>query len=295
MRSSPAIPTAIPTNLEPWPIRREQLLAQAKVTRSFEPVAQRNAVNKLIFESILSRGCTSVEILEAAYQDPEGHRYWELWLSEPLPIYQFAELLALGSAEANGAAVLEGYLYQIFERLRAAAEAGETWFIGDTSPLITEPWSSLALHNSALAVRPREAIAWMCQNPNARHLVPTTPAEIVESLAEQAILPPASLASSKTPNPPKSLRIPTAATASMDPSRRTRRGPQRGTVDRFGEADRALFPEMYRLVDEDHKSVHAAALELASASKIKGAGTPNSRAQRLAKRFRNQRPATVIR
>jgi hypothetical protein len=295
MRSSPAIPTAIPTNLAPWPIRREQLLAQAIVTRSIEPVAQRNAVNKLIFESVLSRGCTSVEILEAAYQDPEGHRYWELWLFEPLPIYQFAELLALDNAAANGVAVLGGYLFQIFERLRAAAEAGETWFIGDTSPLITEPWSSLALQDSALRVRPREAIAWMYQNPNARHLVPATPAEIVESLAEQAILPPASPASSKTPSPPKSLTIPTTATASMDPSRRTRRGPQRGTVDRFGEADRVLFPEMNRLVDEDHKSVHAAALELASAGKIKGVGTEKSRAQRLAKRFREDRAAAVTR
>jgi hypothetical protein len=161
-------------------IRRKQLLAQAKATQSFEPVAQRNAVNKLILESVWSRACTSVEILEAAYHDPQGHRYWELWLFEPLPIDQFAELLALDSAATNGVAALDRYLFQIFERLRAAAEAGEAWFIGDTSPLITESWSSLAQHNSALAVRPREAIAWMHRNPNARHLVPTTLAEMVE-------------------------------------------------------------------------------------------------------------------
>jgi hypothetical protein len=158
--------------------RREQLLAQAKATQKFEPVAQRYAVYKLIFESVLSGACTSVEILDAAYQDPQGHQYWELWLFEPLPIYQFAELLALDSAATDGVPVLDRYVFQIFERLRAAAEAGETWFIGDTSPLITESLSSLELHDSALAVRPREAIMWMCENPNARHLVPGTLAQI---------------------------------------------------------------------------------------------------------------------
>jgi hypothetical protein len=162
----------------PPPTRREQLLAQAKATQSFEPVAQRIAVNKLIFESVLWGACTSVEILETAYGDPQGRQYWELWLFEPLPLYQFAADLALHSASADGLAVLDRYLFQIIERLRAAAEAGETWFIGDTSPLITEKWSSLALRDSALAVRPREAVTWMCQNPNARHLVPETAAQI---------------------------------------------------------------------------------------------------------------------
>jgi hypothetical protein len=171
------------------PGRREQLLAQAKITRSFEPVAQRNTVNKLILESVWSRACTSVEILEAAYGDPKGHRYWELWLFEPLPIYQFAELLALDLAATNGVPVLDRYLSQIFERLRAAAEAGETWLIGDTSPLITETWSSLSLRNSAVAVRPREAIAWMHRNPNARHLVPKVLAGMAESPAERTNVP----------------------------------------------------------------------------------------------------------
>jgi hypothetical protein len=159
-------------------VRREQLLAQAKITQSFKPVEQRYLVYKLILESVLSRTCTSVEILEAAYHDSQGLRYWESWLFEPLPIYQFAELLALDIADPNGMPVLDRYLFQIFERLRAAAEAGETWFIGDTSALITGTWS----FNSALAVRPREAIAWMCQNPNARHLVPRTPAQMAGSI-----------------------------------------------------------------------------------------------------------------
>ena len=163
-------------------IRREQLLAQAKLAQSFEPIAQRNTVSKLMLETVLSGACTPAEILEAAYDDPQGYRYWELWLFEPLQIYQFAELLALHSAATDRVPVLDRYLLQIFERLRAAAEVGETWLIGDKSPLFTETWSSLALRNSALAVRPREAIVWMCQNPNARGLVPRIPAQIADSI-----------------------------------------------------------------------------------------------------------------
>ena len=92
-------------------IRREQLLAQAKLARSFEPIAQRNTVSKLMLESVLSGVCTPTEILETAYDDPRGHRYWELWLFEPLHIYQFAELLALHNAGAERAAVLDRYLF----------------------------------------------------------------------------------------------------------------------------------------------------------------------------------------
>ncbi|MGO9047646.1 MAG: hypothetical protein ACLQFW_12280 [Xanthobacteraceae bacterium] len=177
--------------------RREQLLAQAKLTQSFELVAQRNAVSKLMFESVLSGACTPAEILEAAYDDRQGYRYWELWLFEPLQIYQFAELLALHNAGTERVRLLDRYLLQIFERLRAAAEAGETWFIGDTSPLVTENWSSLALRNSALAVRPREAITWMRKNPNARGLVPRIAGEIVGSIVAVNSPTPASASSAQ--------------------------------------------------------------------------------------------------
>jgi hypothetical protein len=162
--------------------RREEIMSQAKLTQGFEPATQRSAVSKLMLEGVLSSACTPAEILEAAYGDPLGYRYWELSLFEPLQIYQFAELLALHNAGTERIPVLDRYLLSIFERLRAAAEAGETWFIGDTSPLITEAWSSLALRNSALTVRPREAIAWMCENPNARGLVPRIAGQIAGSI-----------------------------------------------------------------------------------------------------------------
>jgi hypothetical protein len=73
-----------------------------------------------------------------------------------------------------------------------------------------------------------------------------------------------------------------------------RKGPTPGAVDRFGESDRALFPEIERIMRESHKSVHAAALEVASAGKVQGGGTPESLAKRLAKRFRRERLGLLL-
>jgi hypothetical protein len=75
---------------------------------------------------------------------------------------------------------------------------------------------------------------------------------------------------------------PAAAVVGTWTAPRPRKGPAPGTVDRFGESDRALFPEIERIMREGHETVHAAALELASAGKIQGGGTPESRAKRLA-------------
>jgi hypothetical protein len=68
-------------------------------------------------------------------------------------------------------------------------------------------------------------------------------------------------------------------------ARKTRHGPARGAVDRFGKSDRALFPQMKRIMRTGPKTAYAAALELASAKKIMGTGTSESRAKRLVRRF----------
>jgi hypothetical protein len=74
--------------------------------------------------------------------------------------------------------------------------------------------------------------------------------------------------------------------------RNRQHGPAPGSVDRFGDADRALFSEIELIMRNDHKTLHAAALELAFASKVQGVGSssPESRARRLAARFRKERP-----
>jgi hypothetical protein len=77
-------------------------------------------------------------------------------------------------------------------------------------------------------------------------------------------------------------------------TKRGRRGPAPGTLDRFGEADRALYRELKRIVRAG-KSVNAAATELAEAGKVKGSGTDASRAKRLATRFIKERGSTSAR
>jgi hypothetical protein len=73
----------------------------------------------------------------------------------------------------------------------------------------------------------------------------------------------------------------------LTPSRR-RRGPQPGTINRHGPADRNLFPEIERLAKEKG-SITAATRQLAEESKVAGTGTPKSRAARLAKAYRQWR------
>jgi len=67
---------------------------------------------------------------------------------------------------------------------------------------------------------------------------------------------------------------------------RRRKGPEPGTLDRYGKADRALYGDLKRLMSEKNMSLTAAAQELAEAGKVEGVGTTTSRARRLATRFR---------
>lgn len=85
---------------------------------------------------------------------------------------------------------------------------------------------------------------------------------------------------------------PAAATPQpqVESHRKQRRGPRPGSVDRFGDRDRALFPELQALV-ADGRSVTAATVQLADQCKIAGIGSPVSRAKRLAKRYRQKRSA----
>jgi hypothetical protein len=73
-----------------------------------------------------------------------------------------------------------------------------------------------------------------------------------------------------------------------DRKRMKRRGPEPGTIDRFGDDDRALFPQVTRLMKKENLSRLQAATRLANASKVAGIGTIESRARRLADRYRDE-------
>lgn len=64
--------------------------------------------------------------------------------------------------------------------------------------------------------------------------------------------------------------------------RRRRPGPEPGKLRRFDKSDANLFPELEQIMADQHKSVSAAARVLAEADRIKGIGTRESRAKRLA-------------
>ena len=72
-----------------------------------------------------------------------------------------------------------------------------------------------------------------------------------------------------------------------------RRGPAKGSIDRYGEADRALFPVLERIHRELHLSLSAAAQKLAEGEiegeRVLGSGTALSRAKRLVGRYNADR------
>jgi hypothetical protein len=69
-------------------------------------------------------------------------------------------------------------------------------------------------------------------------------------------------------------------------------GPEPGKLRRYEAADRALFTELERIMADEKKSRSAAALDLAKAGKIKGFGTPESRAKRLAELYKRESGGT---
>jgi hypothetical protein len=94
----------------------------------------------------------------------------------------------------------------------------------------------------------------------------------------------------KARTPKKSAADTRLATPAVATARKRRRGPEPGSVDRFGESDRALFPELERVMRDHRMSANAAARELAS--RIEGAGAEASKAKRLASRYLRSRKAT---
>jgi hypothetical protein len=125
---------------------------------------------------------------------------------------------------------------------------------------------------------------WPSRQVNKRGLgaVPRIPHEWVAAAIAPAHLAPINLAGAEEAAP-------------QSAKQKRRPGPQRGTVDRYSKADRALFPELEELIRSgEAASISAAATMLAGQRKIAGSGLPENNAKRLAERFREEHP-TVIR
>lgn len=64
-----------------------------------------------------------------------------------------------------------------------------------------------------------------------------------------------------------------------------RKGPAPGKLARYRASDRACYPELERLMQEEHLSASAAARKLTEAGEVEGVGSPESRGRRLAKLY----------
>jgi hypothetical protein len=69
---------------------------------------------------------------------------------------------------------------------------------------------------------------------------------------------------------------------------RAAKGPVRGEIDRFGDADRALFPEIERLMQSQHLTSTEAVQQIPE-DKLAGRGTLDSRIRRVSDRFRREK------
>ena len=67
------------------------------------------------------------------------------------------------------------------------------------------------------------------------------------------------------------------------------KGPLRGKIDRFGDADRALFPEIERLMKSRHCSPTEAVRILAGEHKLAKRGSLDSAIRRVSDRFRDEK------
>jgi hypothetical protein len=137
-------------------------------------------VTTLICDMLAFGVRAEAKIFEAAYGEPSGQKYWDAHLSEPIPIYTLAYVLSAHLAEQ--AEQLEMARIAIIRAFRDAAEAGERWFTGDTTPLLTVEDGQTNFEGlTKIKLDPRPAVEWLLSKPKREHLVPTSLQRFLQS------------------------------------------------------------------------------------------------------------------
>jgi hypothetical protein len=150
---------------------KQRFVDRAKALSKVAEVFRCQQVTLLICDTVAFGVRAEAEILQAAYGERSGLKYWEARLSEPMPVYSFAYVLSAHVAEK--VEQLETARIAIIRALRDAAEAGECWFIGDISLLLTIEDGQTNFGNlGKVKVHPRAAIDWLLSKPKRKHLVP---------------------------------------------------------------------------------------------------------------------------
>jgi hypothetical protein len=149
----------------------QQFLDRAKALTNVAEVFRCSRVTLLICDMVAFGVRAEAKIFEAAYGDPSGQKYWDAQLSEPIRVYKLAHVLSAHLAEQ--AEQLKWARIAIIRAFRDAAEAGERWFIGDTTPLLAVKNGQANFEGLAnIKLYPRPAVEWLLSKPMRQHLVP---------------------------------------------------------------------------------------------------------------------------
>ena len=149
----------------------QQFLDRAKALTNVAEVFRCVQVTMLICEMVAFGVRAEAKIFEAAYGEPSGQKYWDAHLSEPIRVYTLAHVLSVHLAEQ--AEQVEMARIAIIRAFRDAAEAGERWFTGDTTPLLAVEDGQTNFEGLAkIKLYPRPAVEWLLSKPKREHLVP---------------------------------------------------------------------------------------------------------------------------
>jgi hypothetical protein len=151
----------------------QRFLDRAKALTNVAEVFRCSQVTLLICEMVAFGVRAEAKIFEAAYGEPSGQKYWDAYLSEPVRVYTLAHVLSAHIAEQ--AEQLEMARIAILRAFRDAAEAGESWFTGDTTPLLAVEDGQTNFEGLAkIKLYSRPAVEWLLSKPMREHLVPAS-------------------------------------------------------------------------------------------------------------------------
>ena len=160
---------------------KQRFLDRAKALSRLDEVFRFPQVILLICETVAFGVPAKAEIFQAAYGDSGEREYWAGVLSEPMPLHSLAHVLSAQLAE--NVEQLEMARIAIVRAFRDAAEAGEPWFTGDTSPLLAMEHGQTNFEGlDMLKVHPRDAVGWLLSKPRREHLVSNSLREFLQSV-----------------------------------------------------------------------------------------------------------------
>jgi hypothetical protein len=164
-------------------VLKQRFVDRAKALSSVAEVFRCQQVTLLICETIAFGVRDEAEIFQAAYGDRGGRKYWDAHLSEAITVYSLAHVLSAHLAET--VQQLEMARIAIIRAFRDAADAGERWFTGDTSPLLAVEDGQTNFEELAkVKVHPSAAVEWLLSKPKREHLVPESLRRFLQSGVE---------------------------------------------------------------------------------------------------------------